>query len=134
MPDVALADVAELRFEAVVLPGGMGGAERLAASRPVGEVLRAQQQAGRLIAAICAAPIALVRHGIGEGRAMTSHPSVREPVAGHGRYREQDVVVDGDLITSRGPGTAFDFALAIAARLRGDEVAGALRAPMMLPG
>ena len=131
VPDCALAAVHD-PFDLVVLPGGAGGAERLAASRAVGRLLVEQQQAGRPIAAICAAPIALVRHGIGGGRSLTSHPSVRAQVEKHGGYREANVVEDGGLITSRGPGTAFEFALALVARLCGRDAAERLRAPMML--
>lgn len=131
VPDAALAEVAG-EFDMVVLPGGLGGTEKLSASAEVGRVLRAQSSAGRAIGAICAAPLALVRHAVAGGRALTSHPSVREAVAVHGDYREDAVVEDGDLLTSRGPGTTFEFALAIAARLRGAEIADALRAPMVL--
>jgi protein DJ-1 len=131
MPDRALADTRGL-FDMVVLPGGMGGTERLCASEDVGRVLAEQQAAGRAIAAICAAPMALVRHSVGAGRALTSHPSVRAEVAAHGRYREDVVVEDGNLVTSRGPGTAFEFALALVAKLVGERAADGLRGPMVL--
>jgi protein DJ-1 len=85
-----------------------------------------------MVAAICAAPSALAAHGIGAGAQMTCHPSVREVVAKHARHRDARVVEDGALVTSQGPGTAFEFALALAARLvspaRAKEVAG----PMLL--
>lgn len=132
LPDVALA-AAGGAFDLVVLPGGAGGTERLSASTEVGCVLREQERAGRCIAAICAAPAALARHGVGAGRTMTSHPSVRAIVAAHGRYSEDTVVEDGELITSRGPGTAFAFALRIVARLRGEAQVDAVAAPMLLP-
>jgi protein DJ-1 len=131
VPDVALQDVRG-DFDFVVLPGGAGGTEVLCASVEVGERLAQQEAAGRGIAAICAGPAALVAHKVAGGRAMTSHPSVRERVAAHGDYRAEAVVQDGDLITSRGPGTAFEFALALVERLRGREVARALRGPMQL--
>jgi protein DJ-1 len=131
VPDVALSD-ARGEFDMVVLPGGGGGTQRLCASRDVGRILRAQEQAGRPIAAICAAPSALAHWGVAKGRAMTSHPSVRDAVAAHGRYREESVVRDGELITSRGPGTAFAFALALVERLAGEAKAKAVAAPMML--
>ena len=131
VPDLGLAAVTGA-FDLVLLPGGMGGTERLCASSAVADVLRNQQAADRPIAAICAAPLALVAHGIAVGRSLTSHPAVRERVAGHGTYLEEAVVEDGGLITSRGPGTAFEFALALVARLCGAEQAEQLRAPMML--
>jgi protein DJ-1 len=132
VPDVALADAAG-PFDVVVLPGGKGGADRLAESPAVGEVLRAQAAAGGLVAAICAAPIALAAHGVLAGLRMACHPSVNDTVAAHGRLTHAPVVEDGPLVTSQGPGTAFVFALAIVARLCGPEVAAKVRAPMMLP-
>jgi protein DJ-1 len=131
VPDCGI-DAARGPFDLVVLPGGAGGAERLAGSSTVGRLLAEQEAAGRPIAAICAAPIALARHGVGGGRALTSHPSVRAQVEEHGSYREASVVEDDGLITSRGPGTAFEFALALVARLCGSGAAERLRAPMML--
>lgn len=131
VPDRALADV-EGEFDVVALPGGAGGARRLAEAPAVGRLLRAHEAAGRTIAAICAAPIALAAHGVCAGRRFTSHPSVRDQVASHGVYVEEPVVEDGPLVTSRGPGTAFAFALALVARLRGSESAEAVRRPMML--
>ena len=92
-----------------------------------------QAQAGRAVAAICAAPIALRTHGVFEGARMTCHPSVNEVVGAHGRLTTGAVVTDGQLITSQGPGTAFLFALAIVERLRGADVAEKVRRPMMLP-
>ena len=132
LPDSALSEVRGA-FDAIVLPGGKGGAERLAGSAAVGDLLRAQVAAGRLVAAICAAPIALHAHGVFAGSRMTCHPSVNDVVAAHGRLVESPVVVDGQLLTSQGPGTAFLFALALVERLRGAETAAKVRGPMMLP-
>lgn len=133
LPDTSLAEVDGSSFDVIVLPGGKGGAERLAGSAAVGNLLRAQKAAGRTVAAICAGPIALRTHGVFEGSRMTCHPSVNEVVGGHGRLTAGAVVTDGQLITSQGPGTAFEFALAIVERLRGADVAEKVRSPMMLP-
>ncbi|WP_234022795.1 DJ-1 family glyoxalase III [Sorangium cellulosum] len=132
VPDVELA-AATGDFDVVVLPGGKGGADRLAAAPAVGERLRAQAQAGRAVAAICAAPIALAAHGLFQGRKMACHPSVNDVVSAHGELVARPVVEDGQLVTSQGPGTAMAFALALVARLRGDDVVAKVRAPMMLP-
>lgn len=133
-PDAALSDVCDTSetYDAVVLPGGAEGADRLAASPAVAEVLRRHVEAGRLIGAICAAPAALRAHGFGHGRRLTSHPSVRARVAPGADYQESSVVEDGLFVTSRGPGTAFDFALAIIRRLSGPEVRAQVLAPLML--
>ncbi|MEM7200377.1 MAG: DJ-1 family glyoxalase III [Planctomycetota bacterium] len=132
VPDVALAAIQAEAFDLVVLPGGAGGTDRLCGSAQVGRLLAAQQRAGRPIAAICAAPRALVRHGIADGLPLTSHPSVRDEVAGHGEYSEDAVVRTPQLITSRGPGTSFEFALTLVERLCGAAAAQELRGPMML--
>jgi protein DJ-1 len=130
LPDVAL-DSARGPFDAVVLPGGAQGAEALAASPKVLDLLREQEEAGRWIAAICAAPIVLVAANVAGGQALTSHPSVKARVEGHGRYSEERVVRSGKLITSRGPGTAFEFALAIVEELMGTDAAKKVAAPML---
>lgn len=131
LPDVAL-DAVLGDFDVVVLPGGAFGAEQLAESARVGDLLRRQWQRGGLIAAICAAPIALLSHGVALGLRITNHPSVSERLQGKFELTSDAVVDAGQLITSRGPGTAFDFALAIVERLCGSEQAAQVEKPMML--
>jgi len=131
-PDVAL-DSVDGDFDVVVLPGGAEGAQRLARSVKVGEILRRQEESGRLVGAICAAPIALPAHGVFENRQLTSHPSVKEMLEEWGEYSEHPVVADGNLITSRGPGTAFPFALRIVGTLTDARRMVEIRAPMMFP-
>lgn len=129
-PDAALEAVAGQEFSWVVLPGGAGGSERFAQSEAVGALLRAQRERRQGVAAICAAPAALAVHGLDGGRPMTSHPGVEDVVAAHGAYSSESVVDDGDLITSRGPGTAFPFAFSLLSRVAGLEKAAEVRAPM----
>lgn len=79
VPDMLLDQaVQQSPYDAVILPGGAGGAKLLAESKLVGEVLVEQEAAGRLIAAVCAGPTALLAHGIARGKAITSHPGVRQ--------------------------------------------------------
>jgi protein DJ-1 len=85
------------------------------------------------VGAICAAPIALPAHGVFEHRQLTSHPSVKEMLEEWGDYSEHPVVADGNLITSRGPGTAFPFALRIVGTLTDARRMVKIRAPMMFP-
>lgn len=95
----------------------------MAESPLVGEILKKQESEGRLIAAICAAPIALQSHGIACGKKITSYPSFKKQLC-DGGYSYDDcskVVQDGNLITSRGPATAFDFGLKIVSVLTGEE-------------
>lgn len=131
-PDAALEDV-DGEFDVLVLPGGAEGAQRLARSSEVGERLREHERAARWVGAICAAPIALKAHGVFEGRHLTSHPSVKHVLEDWGSYSEHSVEADGKLITSRGPGTAFAFALRIVGALTDAQQMAEVRAPMMFP-
>lgn len=102
-------------FDVVILPGGLGGTEEFIKSSLVGEVLKNQESSGRLVAAICAAPLALQAHKIGIGKSITSYPSVKDKLTSDFKYVDDQIVVqDGKLITSRGPGTAYQFGLKIA--------------------
>lgn len=117
----------------VVLPGGLGGSKAMATSPLVGDLLRQQESSGRLIAAICAAPTALSAHKIALGKSLTSYPSVKDQLVGDYKYvDDKNVVQDGQLITSRGPGTAFVFALKIAEVLVGADAAGKVSNGMLL--
>lgn len=108
----------------MILPGGKDGTDALVDSALVGEVLRAQESGGRLIAAICAAPLALKEHKIALGKSLTSYPSVKDKLVSDYKYVDgQKVVQDGQLITSRGPGTAFDFGLKLVEVLVGADKA-----------
>jgi protein DJ-1 len=109
----------------------MDGTDRFCGSGDLGGLLQDQERQGRWIAALCAAPKALVAHGIGGGKAMTSHPSVQDVVAAHGSFLDQCVVRADKLITSQGPGTAFEFALALVAELVGRDVSDGLCGPMV---
>ena len=114
---------AGLAYDAVVLPGGMPGSKNLAASVEVDTVVREAAAKGLLIAAICAAPVVvLASKGLLAGKRFTCFPGMEREVLG-ATWQEGPVVVDGNLITSRGPGTAALFALAIAEYLMGKEAA-----------
>jgi protein DJ-1 len=131
VPDCALAEVHE-SFDVVILPGGLAGSEHLAASSAVGAVLQQQVAAGRLIGAICAAPIALAAHGIAPGTTITCYPSMRDRLTDTYLVVETPVVDTPSLVTSRGPGTAFLFALQLVTRLCGAAAADRVRTPLVL--
>ena len=136
VPDSSLEEAAERGpYDVVILPGGAGGAKRLSESPRVKQLLEAQEAKGSYIAAVCAAPTALLSHGIGKGKRITSHPGVRERLEESGEYlyTEARVSTDGSVITSRGPGTCFEFALAIVTALVGEETATEIAKPMILP-
>jgi protein DJ-1 len=130
-PDAALTQSAGV-FDALVLPGGAPGAKRLAESVAVGQLLKEYERTGKLVGAICAAPTALQAHGVFAGRRMTSYPSFHEQLACHGNIEQARVVQDGNLITSQGPGTAFEFALALVSSLQGAEVAAQVEGPLLV--
>lgn len=125
------ADVRVEDFDAFVLPGGQPGSNTLRDDALVQRLLREADAAGSLIAAICAAPIALERAGLLEGRSATAFPGVELPSA---RETAGDVVEDGRIVTSRGPGTALPFALALVRRLVSEVAARELAAKMIAPG
>ncbi|EZA46960.1 hypothetical protein DMN91_001209 [Ooceraea biroi] len=129
--DVLFADVVHETFDAVVLPGGLGGAKTFAASAELGELLKKQHEENRIIAAICAAPLALKAHDIAKGKAITSYPSMKNELANDYNYLEDKVVTTDNIITSRGPATAFAFALAIVEKLMNKETAGTVAKAML---
>jgi 4-methyl-5(b-hydroxyethyl)-thiazole monophosphate biosynthesis len=117
-------------WDAVVLPGGGRGADNLAASAAAGGFVTAMAKAGKLVCAICAAPaVVLAPLGLLKGRSFTCFPGMEERVSG-ASWKEDRVVIDGKLITSRGAGTAGEFAVAIIGELlgkaEGEKVAGAV--------
>ncbi|XP_042622917.1 Parkinson disease protein 7 homolog [Cyprinus carpio] len=129
-PDSSLEDARKQGpYDVVLLPGGL-----LGASPAVKEVLKDQEGRKGLIAAICAGPTALLAHGIAYGSTVTTHPGAKDKMmAGdHYKYSEARVQKDGNVITSRGPGTSFEFALTIVEELMGAEVAGQVKAPLIL--
>jgi len=134
VPDMTLDAALEQEFDMVVLPGGLPGADHLDNDERVAGLLRRMAAAGRYTAAICAAPKVLARTGLLEGRRATSYPGVLRQGSVPGmEYVEQAVVVDERVITSRGPGTAMDFALQLIEVLAGadrrSEVEVALQRP-----
>lgn len=110
IPDARWEELDLLSFDLLVLPGGAGGTKALCEHDGVQETLRIFDIEEKWIGAICAAPLALHRAGILTGRAFTCYPGIEKEM--HRPDRSDDaVVVDRNLITSQGPGTAFAFAL-----------------------
>jgi len=105
--------------------------ERLAADPRVGDLLGLHLQRGGKVAAICASTCVFRAHDlIPRGTRITSHPSVAKDLQEY-RYVEDRVVMDGNIITSRGPGTAMDLALVLAEELAGAETRAELQAAML---
>ena len=130
--DKLITDCVDESYDLVVLPGGIPGAEHLRDSKELEEILRRQKQEQRLYGAICASPaVVLQYHGLLEHRRATSHPSFVDQLE-NTDAAESRVVVDGGCITSRGPGTALEFALKLVALLYGEEKAEEVAGPMVM--
>jgi len=123
LADIHLADVDPAReFEIAVLPGGVEGAKRLAESPLVGDWLARQRERDQWVAAICAAPTALLAHGwLRPDQKIISHPSVHTRFPAGQIQGGRRVVVDGKLITSLAAGSAMEFAFEIVRQLRGSD-------------
>ena len=106
-------------YDLVVLPGGMPGSTNLRDNQALIASLQEAAKAGKYVAAICAAPIVLERAGLLEGRKFTCFPGVEDQIAS-GEHQTDLVVVDGNIVTSRGAGTALAFANALVDLLGGD--------------
>jgi len=122
VPDTTLDDALQDDFDMIALPGGMPGAKHLKNDHRVTGVLQKMAAGGKYIAAICAAPMALHAAGLLEGKRATSFPGVLDALPGTHQYSDERVVIDGHIVTSKGPGTAMDFALALVELLAGKSV------------
>lgn len=129
IPDETLDAALERDYDMVVLPGGLGGAQRLGADTRVGALLERMADSEKFTAAICAAPGALEQRGLLQGRRATAFPGALQVTADAG----EPVVVDGKLVTSQGPGTAIDFALTLIEQLAGAERAAEVEARLQRP-
>ncbi|KAG0324741.1 Protein deglycase DJ-1zDJ-1 [Podila horticola] len=126
-------------FNVLVIPGGGPGAQAMVASPLVHEWVQAHYK-WSLLAAVCAGPTVLKAANVARGAKVTSHPSVRTELEGYFDYQDnyvgKSIVVqdiDHGLITSRGPGSTFEFALAIVEQLQGAKTVEEIRGPMMFP-
>ncbi|KAK3931865.1 Parkinson disease protein 7-like protein [Frankliniella fusca] len=120
-------------YDVVLLPGGPGY-KTFASSEKVGAVLKDQEKGERFIAAICAAPVVLKAHNVCSKKKITCYPSVKDQMVEADAYTYVDskVVVDGKLITSQGPGTAYDFGLSIIEQLVGKDAATQVAKALLL--
>lgn len=121
-------------YDMLVLPGGIPGTPNLRACAPLCDELARRAEAGRPLAAICAAPSILAELGLLEGRRATSNPGFQHVLSEHGAALRPDepVVVDDNLITSQGAGTAMRFALEIVRHYLGDEAVERVSAGVVL--
>ena len=130
VPDTTLDEALNQEYDMVVLPGGVPGADHLDGDPRIRGLLKKMVDEDRFTAAICAAPKVLASTGLLAGKKVTSFPGALDAFDGLD-YRSDSIVQDGKLITSRGPGTAMDFALTLIENLLGkdrrDEVEAGLQ-------
>jgi 4-methyl-5(b-hydroxyethyl)-thiazole monophosphate biosynthesis len=124
MVDKRLNEMKADDYDGIVLPGGDPGYSNLSKSRLIVDAVHSLNDRGKLIAAICYSPMLLSKIGLLEGRTATIYPGKEREIP---YPRGEKVVVDGNIITSQGPGTAIDFALAIVEYLLGPEKAANMR-------
>ena len=127
IPDTTIDQVLDQVFDLVVLPGGLPGADHLRDDANVQTLLKSHAGQGKYIGAICAAPKAVAAAGLLEGKKATAYPGVLEALDdAEIDVKQSAIEIDGNIVTSRGPGTAMDFALTLIELLEGpakkDEV------------
>lgn len=120
-------------YEGVIIPGGLPGATNLRDDDKVIDIVEKMYKNNKLIAAICAGPIVLEKAGILEGKKTTSYPGFEDQL-GSAIYKKDNVVKDGNIITSRGPALAVDFTIEITEYLLGKERADELKEDILYKG
>jgi len=134
LPDTTLEAVLDEAFDMIVLPGGLPGADHLDRDPRIRRLLQRLSASGGYTAAICAAPKVLAGAGLLEGHAATGYPGVLDKMnLERVDLLSQPVVVDGKVVTSRGPGTAMDFALQLIELLAGKTKREEVEAGLVRP-
>ncbi|MDH6305798.1 4-methyl-5(b-hydroxyethyl)-thiazole monophosphate biosynthesis [Parabacteroides sp. PF5-5] len=117
--------------DALILPGGMPGSSNLNAYAPLKDLLVKHYDQGKVVAAICAAPLVLGGLGLLKGRRATCYPSFEPQLIG-ATITGEAAVIDGNVVTGKGPGLVFDFALALVKVLNGKPIAEEVAAGLLL--
>ncbi|MGD9899844.1 MAG: DJ-1 family glyoxalase III [Calditrichaceae bacterium] len=130
IPDAYYLDVDPDEFDVLILPGGQPGSNNLKENRNIINWVNSRFKSGKKLAAICSAPVVFHATGIAKGMKLTSYPTDKG-IFTDSVYLEERVVRDGQIITSRGVGTAIDFSLAIISDLKGKEEAGEVAARIL---
>ena len=125
--DNTYEEIRNENFDMVVVPGGKGCVDALQENSFALDLLKKYYNDKKWVAAICAAPLVLKRAGVLNNQSITSYPSNKPDLDQITNYLENRVVIDGNLITSRGPGTAVEFALALVEKLFGPEKAAEIK-------
>lgn len=131
IPDVTLDSIVNEDFDMIILPGGGVGAENLKNDFRITELLQRFQKEDKFIAAICAAPGVLASAGVLNGRRTTCYPGSLSSYSDFIVLENDPVVIDQRIVTSRGPGTAIDFALVLIKILTDQTTASAVEAELI---
>lgn len=130
--DKLIEDCAAETYDLIALPGGMPGAEHLRDCKELAQMLADQKQQGRIYSAMCASPaVVLGSQGLLDDKKATCHPAMAEKLKCL-EAKDSRVVTDGNCITSRGPGTAIEFAIKLVEQLFGADRAKAVADPMLV--
>lgn len=129
--DINISDIDPEKIDGIFLPGGMPGAVNLKRDKRVIEIIQQMDKENKLLSAICAAPIVLEKAGVLKGKNATSYPGFQKDMPSC-NYMEDRVVIDGNIITGRGPGVAMEFALALVRYILGEEDAEKLKNAMLV--
>lgn len=130
-PDTTLDSINPDNFDMIVLPGGQPGTDNLNADHLLHAIIRKFNESGKKLGAICAAPILLAADGLLDGKRATSYPTFSNKL-GDCFYDDLPTVIDGNIITSQGPGTAARFALEIVKMLVGELTAESIAKKMLI--
>ena len=131
IPDTTWDQIKPSHFDLLILPGGMGGTEAFMGHSGIQQTLRDFSEKRKWIGAICAAPMALDQAGILTDRQYTCYPGCEKKMQNQTRS-DETVVIDGHIITSQGPGTAFEFALKLIAECDSPNQSAHVRAGLLL--
>lgn len=134
LPDTTLDQALESDYDMIVLPGGLPGADHLNDDKRIIKLIQRMAAADKYTCAICAAPRALARAGVLEGKRATSYPGTLDKMDIPGmQYTGEAVTIDGKVITGRGPGPAMDFSLALIEALGGPALKEQVEQPLLRP-
>ncbi|KIM85741.1 hypothetical protein PILCRDRAFT_816947 [Piloderma croceum F 1598] len=120
------------KYDILVIPGGAQGAATISKSEAVQDLVREFIKEDKIVGMICAGSLTALTSKLPH-QPLTSHPSVKSELEKHFAYSEDAVVVSGKLVTSRGPGTTFPFALTLISMLLGPEKRKEVAGPMCFP-
>ena len=129
--DIVVDELKASALDALIIPGGYPGYVNLGKSAVVLNLIRTMASAGKDLASICAGPLVLEQAGVIKGKTVTCFPGTESSLK-TARFSPQRVIEDGNIITSRGPGTAMDFALKLVERWAGYESAGKIRKELVV--